>query len=67
MGDAVAVAAFLELGYHCRRMRRTMTVLTLWNHPVPGLVAEGARQGLVLGQAGVEKVEGLPVACAAVL
>ena len=67
MGDVVAIAAFRVLCHHAGRMRCAMTVLALGHHLVFCLVAEGAGEGLVLGLAGGEKVEGLLVTCAAVL
>jgi len=56
MGDVVALSAIFELCQHSRRMRCAMTVLALWHHLVFYLVTEGAREGLVLGLAGGEKV-----------
>ena len=48
MGDVVALTAFLELDHNAGRMRRTMAVLAIGYHLVLLLVAEGAREGLVL-------------------
>jgi hypothetical protein len=44
-----------------------MALLTVGNHLVPFLMAGCARQGLVLGLAGVQEVESLLVACSTVL
>lgn len=66
MGDVMAFAAFCELCVDPLRMRKTMAVLAVRYHPVLFLVAEGARECLMLGGAGSECVEDLFVTCPAV-
>ena len=66
MGDVMAFAAFRELCMDPLRMRKTMAVLAVRYHSVLFLVAEGARECVVLGGAGRECVEGLFVTCSAV-
>ncbi len=67
MSDVVTVAAFRKLFHNAGGMWRRMAVLTAGYHFVLFLMAECARQGLVLGPAGAEKVLGLLVTKAAVL
>jgi len=67
MSDVVALAAFRELCHNACRMRCAMAVLAVGHHLVLCLVAEGTCKGLMLRLAGIEKVEGLFVTCAAIL
>src|SRR5512138_456376 len=67
MGDAVAVAAFRELGHDAGCVRYAVAVLALGYHLVFFLVAGYTEQRLVLGFAGGQEVERLAVAGSALL
>ena len=67
MGDVMAFAAFLELFHNACCMRRTMAVLAFGYSLVLFLMAECACQGMCLALLAAKEVEGLFVACAAVL
>lgn len=67
VGDAMAVAAFRELGHDSGCVRHAVAVLALGNHLVFFLVAGHAEQCLMLGLAGNEEIECLAVAGSALL
>lgn len=67
VSDAVAVAAFRELGHHCCRVRRAVAGLACRDHLVLILVAVYAGQGFVFSRAGGQQVNGFLVAAAAFL
>jgi len=67
VSDAVAVAAFRELGHDACCVRHAVAILALRNHLVLLLVTGYAEQRFVLGLAGNEHVECLGVAGSALL
>jgi len=67
MGNAVAVAAFRELGHDAGCVRYTVAVLTLRHHLVFFLVTGYAEEGLMFCLAGNKHVESLGVTGSALL
>ena len=66
VGDAVAFAAFRELGHNACRMFFTMAILALRHHLVLFLMTESAGQVFVLDLAGAQHAQNTAVARSAV-